>query len=62
LNVLYLPHFVYVGLYQLRPTGAKINDKKAPLLPIDASGKFDLKAMMDTGIIPRRETANSKVK
>ncbi|KAI8989302.1 pre-mRNA processing factor 3-domain-containing protein [Pilobolus umbonatus] len=45
---------------QVRPWGMKINDKKAPVLPLDASGHFDLKAMMDTGIIPRRETANSK--
>lgn len=29
-------------------------------MPFDKSGKIDLKAMMDTGIIPRRETTNSK--
>ncbi|KAI9339263.1 pre-mRNA processing factor 3-domain-containing protein [Pilaira anomala] len=43
----------------LRPS-ARVNDTKPPALPVDESGNIDFKAMMDTGIIPRRETANSK--
>ncbi|CAO3607582.1 unnamed protein product [Mucor hiemalis] len=36
------------------------NDTKPPALPVDESGNIDFKAMMDSGIIPRRETTNSK--
>ncbi|KAK4513427.1 uncharacterized protein ATC70_005428 [Mucor velutinosus] len=39
---------------------ARITETKPPSMPFDKSGKIDLKAMMDTGIIPRRETTNSK--
>ncbi|KAL9543409.1 hypothetical protein MBANPS3_008137 [Mucor bainieri] len=38
----------------------RTNETKPPSMPFDKSGKIDLKAMMDTGIIPRRETTNSK--
>ncbi|KAG2193689.1 hypothetical protein INT46_003844 [Mucor plumbeus] len=41
-------------------TNTRTNETKPPGMPFDKSGKIDLKAMMDTGIIPRRETTNSK--
>ncbi|KAI8063975.1 pre-mRNA processing factor 3-domain-containing protein [Thamnidium elegans] len=43
----------------LRPSG-RVNESKPPALPVDESGNIDFKAMMDTGLIPRRETTNSK--
>lgn len=36
------------------------SETKPPALPVDESGNIDFKAMMDSGIIPRRETTNSK--
>ncbi|KAI9282645.1 pre-mRNA processing factor 3-domain-containing protein [Sporodiniella umbellata] len=40
----------------------RVNDLKPPAIPLDESGQIDLKAMMDKGIIPRRETPNSLAK
>lgn len=42
-------------------TPMRTAEAKPPALPFDKSGEIDLKAMMDTGIIPRRETTNTKV-
>ncbi|CEG80011.1 hypothetical protein RMATCC62417_14407 [Rhizopus microsporus] len=38
----------------------RVSELKPPAFPVDESGHIDLKAMMDKGIIPRRETPNTK--
>ncbi|KAI9472355.1 MAG: pre-mRNA processing factor 3-domain-containing protein [Benjaminiella poitrasii] len=44
----------------VRPGVARTSEMKPPTLPLSSSGEIDLKAMIDTGIIPRRETTNTK--
>ncbi|KAI7898536.1 pre-mRNA processing factor 3-domain-containing protein [Cokeromyces recurvatus] len=44
----------------VRPGVTRTSEMKPPALPLSSSGEIDLKAMIDTGIIPRRETTNTK--
>ncbi|RCH87520.1 hypothetical protein CU098_003213, partial [Rhizopus stolonifer] len=51
------------GGINVRPTGSpslRTNETKPPALPLNDAGQIDLKAMLDKGIIPRRETVNTK--